>query len=408
MDPRRTILLTMFQAALARADGRAAVRAALKDPGWRAGRHAVIAIGKAAPAMLLGARDALGGAIDRAIVITKAGHAHALERSSWLEVCESAHPLPDERSVGAGSRLFAWIDALPAGLRALVLVSGGASSLVELPRAGVTLQDLQRLNERGLRAGLDIAALNAERARLSRIKAGGLSARLAGRAGVALFLSDVPGDDPALIGSGLAGPVAPVPGPAPQAPDCLERRVIATIDEAVNAAAACAAGFGFTVDRLAARISGDAQRTGGELARRLLHGAATAMAAGGETVVQLPAAPGRGGRNQHLALAAAVAIAGSEAAVLLAAGTDGDDGPTGDAGGLVDGHTCERIALAGGDASAALRAADTGSALEAAGDLVHTGPTATNVGDLVLGLRVSTIRASELLNAHDGPPAVVV
>ncbi|MGB8328082.1 MAG: MOFRL family protein, partial [Steroidobacteraceae bacterium] len=104
----------------------------------------------------------------------------------------------------------------------------------------------------------------------------------------------------------------------------------------------------------------------------------------------------------------AVAIAGSGAAVLLAAGTDGDDGPTGDAGGLVDGHTCERIALAGGDASAALRAADSGSALEAAGDLVHTGPTATNVGDLVLGVRVSMIRASELLKAHDGPPAVVV
>jgi hydroxypyruvate reductase len=117
---------------------------------------------------------------------------------------------------------------------------------------------------------------------------------------------------------------------------------------------------------------------------------------GGESTVQLPKNPGRGGRNQHLALAAARLIAGHPDLLLLSAGTDGTDGVTDDAGGLVDADTCARLSLAELDADACLRGADSGTALAAAGDIVHTGPTGTNVGDLVIGLKLSVEVAREL------------
>ncbi|MGB6451452.1 MAG: MOFRL family protein, partial [Steroidobacteraceae bacterium] len=121
---------------------------------------------------------------------------------------------------------------------------------------------------------------------------------------------------------------------------------------------------------------------------------------GGESVLELPAHPGRGGRNQHLALEAARLIAGYEDLVLLAAGTDGTDGPTVDAGAIVDGDTCARAASAGLDVDDCLRRADSGAALAAAGDLVHTGPTGTNVGDLVMGLKLSAAAARAWLSAQ--------
>jgi hydroxypyruvate reductase len=121
---------------------------------------------------------------------------------------------------------------------------------------------------------------------------------------------------------------------------------------------------------------------------------------GGESVVRLPANPGRGGRNQHLALAAARLIAGEEDLLFLAAGTDGTDGPTDDAGALVDGETCARVTVAGLDVERSLLAADSQSALAVAGDLVHTGPTGTNVGDLAVGLKLSTAQARSWYERH--------
>ncbi|HTC16194.1 MAG TPA: MOFRL family protein, partial [Steroidobacteraceae bacterium] len=123
---------------------------------------------------------------------------------------------------------------------------------------------------------------------------------------------------------------------------------------------------------------------------------------GGESVVRLPPKPGCGGRNQHLALAAARLIAGQDDLLFLAAGTDGTDGPTGDAGALVDGETCGRVTVAGLDVERSLSTADSQSALAAAGDLVHTGPTGTNVGDLVVGLKLSTVRAFSWLERNGG------
>jgi glycerate 2-kinase len=200
-----------------------------------------------------------------------------------------------------------------------------------------------------------------------------------------LFISDVPGDDPALIGSGLLGP-------APSG-DALHRQVIASIESAVDGAAEAARARGLTVRRAGVRFAGEAQRLATQFTHELALGSAQVYLWGGESTVRLPAAPGRGGRNQHLALAAARLIAGYGDLALLAAGTDGIDGPTEDAGAVVDGETCGRIAVLGFDADESLRRADSGRALAAAGALLRTGPTGTNVADLVIGLRDAPQRA---------------
>lgn len=332
--------------------------------------------------MALGARDALGSRVAHSLVITKDAHAPAhLDSLPDVELLETAHPVPDERSLAAGARLLRWADELPADAEPLVLVSGGASSLAEALVAGATLDDLVKLNRAGLAGGLDIAALNAQRASLSRLKAGQLARRLAGRAGLALFISDVPGDDPDVIGSGLMGRTR-------GAPDDIERRVVASVDDAVSAAAAAAENAGLRVVASAERFAGDAARLAVRFVHELTHTDAQALVWGGESTLTLPALAGRGGRNQHLALAAARLIAGEDDLLLLSAGTDGTDGPTSDAGAIVDGETCARLAVAEIDAEEALHAADSGTALAASGDLIDTGPTGTNVGDLVIGLRL--------------------
>jgi hydroxypyruvate reductase len=331
--------------------------------------------------MALGARDALRDRIARALVITKDGHAPAaIESLPGLELIESAHPVPDHRSLAAGERLSAWADELPPDAEPLVLVSGGASSLVEALAGGATLEDLVNINRAGLAGGLDIATLNARRASISRLKAGNFARRLAGRGALALFISDVPGDDPDVIGSGLMGRTG--------APDDIERRIVASVDDATAAAAAAAEQAGLQVALSDERFDGDAARLAVRFVHELTHTDARVAIWGGESTLTLPSRPGRGGRNQHLALAAARLIAGDDELVLMAAGTDGTDGPTTDAGAIVDGETCARLAVAEIDAEEALRAADSGTALAASGDLIDTGPTGTNVGDLVIGLRM--------------------
>jgi len=287
---------------------------------------------------------------------------------------------PADRSIAAGVRLLRWVDELPAGERPLILVSGGASSLVEAPAQGVSLDDLVRLNIAGLASGRDITALNVERTRLSRIKGGRLAGRLLGQRALALFISDVPGDDPDVIGSGLMGTLA---GRA----DDIERIVVASVGAAVAAAADAAKRAGLEAVAAADRFDGEASRLAVRFVHELHMSPVPVRIWGGESTVTLPAHAGRGGRNQHLALAAARLIAGRDDLMLMAVGTDGTDGPTTDAGAIVDGETCARLALADIDVEQALIDADSGAALAAAGDLLDTGPTDTNVGDLVIGLR---------------------
>ena len=345
----------------------------------------MFATGKAASAMALGARDALGDAITATLAITKDGHADPeLERSPRVTIIESAHPVPDGRSLAAGEELRRRLQGLHADITPLFLVSGGSSSLVELLRDDATLEDLRALNQRGLAAGWDIAALNTERARLSQLKAGGVARMLAGRRAMALFISDVPGDDPDVIGSGILGH-------DDGRPDAIERHVVANVELAIHAVVEAAHAHGIELSPGAARVDGDAVG----LANKLIEAARTCESAGlvwgGESTVTLPPSHGRGGRNTHLALTFARQLRSGEPWLLLAAGTDGTDGPTGDAGAIVDAGSIDRATLAGCDVDRAWREFDSGTALEAAEDLVHTGPTGTNVGDILIAIKQSAI-----------------
>ena len=177
-------------------------------------------------------------------------------------------------------------------------------------------------------------------------------------------------------------------GPAASGGDRIERQIIASVDHAMEAVAAAAAQRGLTVYRAPQRFADEATRLAASFAHQLLIGNTQVRIWGGESTVRLPPRPGRGGRNQHLALAAAKLLQDYPELLLLAAGTDGTDGPTDAAGGLVDADTCAQVALAGLDPDDCLSRADSGTALGAAEALVRTGPTGTNVADLVIGLKL--------------------
>ncbi len=378
MNARR-ILLELFDAALRAVDGHDSVEEVLRVLG--PGAVALFAIGKAASAMARGAHSALGDAIEQALIVTKDGHADAgLARIRGVQVIESAHPVPDERSLAAGAELERRLAHLASDVYPVFLVSGGASSLIEGLRTGYTLGDLRALNERGLAAGWDIVRLNAERAQLSRLKRGGVARLLAGRPAHALFISDVPDDDSGVIGSGLLG------GDAGHT-DRILRIIVANMAVATDEVCRHASGLGLTLERREQRFDGDAADVARQFVAALRATSADGLVWGGESTVRLPERHGRGGRNMHLALVAARELRAAEPLTILAAGTDGTDGPTEDAGAVVDAWTIERAELAGCDVERALREFDSGLALEAAEDLVHTGPTGTNVGDVLVGLK---------------------
>jgi glycerate 2-kinase len=375
-ESRRRLLLELFRVGLDRVDGRSCVARALSGGFAPAAGIWIAAVGKAASAMVLGAYDALPASIERVLLITKDGHVSAEAHSlPGIEVYESAHPVPDGRSLEAGARLLRWVDELPADARP-------------------PFADLAQINSQGLAEGVAIGELNARRARVSRIKGGRLAARLQGRQARALFISDVPGDDPSVIGSGLMGPA---PGG-----DSVQRTIVASVGAAVDAVRRAALERGLRVAPPGRVFDGDAVRLAIRFAHELQLSQAQVCVWGGESTLELPYNPGRGGRNQHLALAAARLMTGHPNLVLLAAGTDGTDGPTEDAGGVVDGETVARISLGGLDADRCLARADSNAALAASGDLVHTGPTGTNVGDLVIGLNLSSQEAAAVLEQHGG------
>ncbi|MEX0900580.1 MAG: MOFRL family protein [Gammaproteobacteria bacterium] len=348
-DPRQD-LLTRFQSALTRVHGTAVTRAALSH---LSGPHALAALGKAAPAMAMGARAIASLELTHSFIAAPRGYGDADHLGG--------HPVPDDSSLAAGAAFAAWLDALPHGLPLIALVSGGASACIEHLKPGHTLEELAARTRELLAFGVDIAEINAERGRWSQLKHGGARVFAGEREVVVWVLSDVPGDDLSVVGSGPFTPVA--------------AKVLAT-----NGDAARAIGTEHPIQKLA----GDAAKQG-KLIARLLRGAKSGIWVwGGETTVSLPATPGRGGRAQHLALAAAMELDGVEGIALLSAGTDGIDGNSDDAGALVDGGTVARMHDEGIDPVDALARADSNTALAAAGDLIHTGPTGTNVMDLVI------------------------
>ena len=402
----RRLLLAILGEALRAVNGREVVARRLRRAPLP-GPVRAVAVGKAAAAMTAGALDALGERLQAALVITKYGHlVPSLDGDPRVRCLEAGHPVPDAASLRAGEALLDFVHAIPRGDRVLFLISGGTSSLVEAPVAGVDLDTLQRVNRWLLASGLDIHQINAVRKRLSRIKGGRLLTALTGLAVEALLISDVRGDDPAVIGSGMLVPgeaLDPLDLPLPDwlrsllaglpAPPAAPRHevhieVVANLDQALEAAVGAARARGLEAVRHPEFLDGDAVAAGRRLGAQVAAARPGLQAWGGETTVVLPPHPGRGGRNQSLALAAATRLDGHSGAWLLAVGTDGTDGPTGDAGALVDGGTVARGRARGLDPETALAAADAGSFLAVSGDLVRTGPTGTNVMDLVLGLRL--------------------
>jgi glycerate-2-kinase len=413
-----------LDAALAAADPEPAVRRWLREHPDRvrpAGRLVVMAVGKAAAAM---ARGALAErAAERCWVVTKDGHAQAAPADCTVR--ETGHPLPDGRSLAAGAELRALAEGLGEGDELLLLVSGGASALAEDLAAGVEAADWRAANHALLASGRPIADLNTVRKHLSRLKGGGL-ARLASPARVtALQVSDVIGDDPAVIGSGpaaadptsfaeaaaVAGAVdgfpepvraylaagargdhaeTPKPGELPRA----RNAVVASNRAALQAAATHLAGAGYRPLILTSRLQGEAREVAHAVAAVAQEAAAAgdpipppcALLWGGETTVTLGAASGEGGRNQELAVALAPELAGRADVGALCAGTDGTDGPGEAAGGWVDATTLERARTAGYPVARALADHDTGGLLATLGDRLVTGPTGTNVMDLALVL----------------------
>jgi glycerate 2-kinase len=393
MHARRT-LLDLFDAALREPGGRRVVGRQLRNLLDDRQRISVFAIGKAASSMALGALDQLAGRIAELLVITKTGHSDPeLAKLPFARIIESAHPIPDARSLAAGEVLHRRLTELGNDTYPLFLISGGSSSLVEMLVDGATLADLRALNERGLASGWDITRLNSERSRLSRLKGGGVARLLAGRRASALFISDVPDDDTGVIGSGLLGRCSDVA-------DSVERTVIANLWSAMHGAAFAADACGLDLECRADRFDGDASRVAAQFVAAMRDTRADGLIWVGESTVKLPEETGRGGRNTHLALTAARLLRPGEALTILAAGTDGTDGATEDAGAIVDAGTVERAEIAGCDVERAFRDFDSGTALEASGDLVHTGPTGTNVGDILIGLKRSATSVRDAARGH--------
>ncbi len=403
----REDLLAVYRAALAAVEGRAAVAAFLRDHDLP-GPVYVVAIGKAAASMARGAHEQLGERIAEGLVITRHGYGQGVGRACpRIGLIEAGHPVPDEGSLEAGRRLLSFLRRAPDGGVLLFLMSGGASSLVEVLPAGVALSDLQRANDWLLGSGLPIAQVNAVRRALSRIKGGRLAAFLPGCPVWNLLISDVPGDDPAVIGSGLlaAGARAPLPeglppwlarlvaeraaDPAPgtRSPG-IHTAIVANAAMARRAAAREARARGYAVRPHDREVAGDVLSVAREMAECLRLQPRVLHIWGGEATVRLPDEPGLGGRCQHLALYMACLLqkAGMENFGFLAAGTDGGDGPGDRAGALTDGGTLPRGRRAGLEAEDCLRRADAGRFLQAAGDVLHTGATGTNVMDLMLGV----------------------
>ena len=349
----------------------------------------------------------MGTGIVDALVITKHGYAESLP---W-PVRAAGHPLPDADSLAAGQALLDFTARIPRDTNVLVLLSGGASALVEVLPQGVALNTLRAVNDWLLASGLDIAAMNCIRKQLSCLKGGRLAQRLFPRPVLCLAISDVPGDDPSVIGSGpltadgqlrLVSDQSALPElvraalrqspPAVRADDDCFRNVhfeiIATLDMAKRAAVDVAHQLGYRTAWHNEFTAGDSITAGSRLATELLTAPRGEIQIwGGETTLVLPPQPGRGGRNQSLALAAAQVLAGWENVWFMAVATDGSDGPGLDAGALVDGGTVNRGELEGLNTAQALASADAGRFLEASGDLIQTGPTGTNVMDFMLGLR---------------------
>ena len=388
------------------------------------GRLLVVGAGKASGAMAAAAESALGDRVVTGVVAVKDGHLAPTRR---VRLLEAGHPVPDQRGADAARAIRDLAASATADDLVLVLISGGGSALTPAPAPPITLAEKQALTRLLLRAGADIKQLNAVRKHVSTLK-GGQLARAAAPARVeALLLSDVNGDPLDVIASGptapddstfaeamrilgrfdirdqvapsivtrlqqgVQGEIAETPKPGDPLFERVRNRVIGNNTLVVDAAAAAARTLGLTPLVLTRTLEGEAVDVGrrfAAMARDLKAGRGPValpccVIAGGETTVTVRG-QGLGGRCQELALAAAIELEGLAGAVVLAAGTDGSDGPTTAAGAIADGESARRARAAHVDLAARLADNDSHAALEPLGDLLLTGPTNTNLLDLYL------------------------
>ncbi len=408
------LLRAIFAAAVAAADPRLVLKENL--PERPAGRVVVVGVGKSAALMAAVVEEAWKDVPLEGVVVTRYGHAVPTRR---IEVIEAAHPVPDEASARGAARILAAVQGLGPEDLVLALISGGGSALATLPAAGLTLADKQAVNRALLASGATIQEMNTVRKHLSAFKGGRLAAAARPARLLALAISDVPGDDPAVIAS---GPTVPDPTTFADArailaryritpPQAVAARLAAEVDEtpkpgslphagfrliatpamALAAAARKAAEAGLSPLVLGDALEGEAREMGtvmaGIAASARAHGQPIAppsvLLSGGEATVTIGAGPaGCGGRNTEFLLGLAVALGGRPGIWAIAGDSDGIDGTEDAAGALIGPATLARARAAGLDARAMLARHDSYSLFAALGDLVKTGPTLTNVNDI--------------------------
>lgn len=398
----------VIQTALTACQPDAAVRRALEGKTFSSGKIYLVAAGKAAWQMASCAAGLLGERLSGGVVVTK--YDHSKGKIPGCTVYEGGHPVPDENSFRGTQAAIDLVTGLQKEDTVVFLVSGGGSALFESPL--VSGEDLAGLTRQLLACGADIVEMNTIRKRMSRVK-GGKFAQLCAPAQVyAIVLSDILGDPLDMIASGPAYPDRSTREDAwavvekyglelteemkglldvetPKQLDNVETVITGSVRELCEAAAGACREKGYETVVLTDLLCCQAREAGSFLASIAKShensGRSLAFLAGGETVVRLTGS-GLGGRNQELALAAAPGIAGMKDTVVFSVGSDGTDGPTDAAGGMVDGQTEEKLTKAGLSVHQVLGDNDAYHALERVGGLIHTGPTGTNVNDVVVVL----------------------
>lgn len=371
------------------------------------GRVYVFAIGKAASPMAQAALDILGDSLTKGLLVTKYGHTGSFY-SEKFEIIEASHPVSDKNSVAAAEKALSMTEKLEADDTCLVLLSGGGSSLFEKP---LVSEEKQRfISDSLMKQGADIFELNTVRKRLSAVKGGSFAAHCSPAKVITLALSDVPGNRRDVIASGITvndtvtdaaflavlkkyslesdSEILRAAEIKESLPKVRDGEYIIIGDSEILCRGACdrARELGYEAV-FAGLLSGDADEAGKHIAKETKSAAETAkkktaLIYGGETTVTVRG-NGRGGRSQQLALSAATELKGTENILLLAAGSDGTDGPTDAAGGFVDGNTVQTLARLGISAEKELADNNAYFALGAAENLIITGATGTNVNDLV-------------------------
>ncbi len=412
MSTQRTVLLDLFRAAVKAVDPLEVIAPHLPPP--PRGRTVVIGAGKASARMAEGVERHWKGPLS-GMVVTRYGHCAVTDK---IEVIEAGHPVPDDAGHAAAARMLEMVQGLTADDLVLCLMSGGGSSLLSLPAPGITVQEKRDINRALLKSGAPIDEMNCVRKHLSAIKGGRLALACHPARVVTLVVSDVPGDDPAVVASGptladkttqaealhilekYALPISPavravLTDPAQETPKPGDQRlegnsavIIATAQEALEAAAEAARVAGYTPLILSNSMEGEAREVAiahAGIARQvLLHDQPLpkpcVILSGGETSVTVRG-DGRGGRNAEFLLALAIALHGMRHVFAIACDTDGIDGTEDNAGALIDPCSLTRAARLGLDAKTLLANNDGYRFFAGMGDLVCTGPTRTNVND---------------------------